>query len=233
MSRFTDSVGRTVAVVAVVVLTTLTIPTAARADTGIARIVKTDGTTPLNSGRSGTNFAIGLPSGAACPGDTAHHDYIVTSYVLRKGTALDRVRFAGGFPIGGTTIVTPDATPYEAQNTAEDTGQIVGLPIFSWAPYAHQERILPPGTYDVGIVCLNKYAHPARNWNAEIVFTASAHDPGGFVWSVAGAVKPAGSSSATGLIIAVIIGAGVVLTGAAIFLLRRRTRSTRPVARVS
>jgi hypothetical protein len=210
----------------------------AHAETQVARILNANGATALNSGGSGTPFVIGLPSGAACPGDTAHHGYTVSSYALRTGIDVGTVNFVGGFPTGGTSLVTPNGTPYLARDTDVNTARVLPPPVLSWAPYAHQQQVLPLGTYNVGIACVNGRGRADRNWNSEVALTASSHDPGGFVWSVVGATAaaPTGSStgtSHTGLIVGVLIAAAVVIAGVAFFVVRRRPRSGRSTAQAS
>jgi hypothetical protein len=229
---------RTVATLALSLVLLVVGGTPAHADALAARIVKPDGAGALNSGGSATAFAMVLPSGAACPGDTAHDGYTVSSYVLRRGLDLESVNFVGGFPAGGTSLVTPDGTPFLAQDTDVNTARVLALPVFGWAPYAHQQQVLPMGTYDVGIACVNARGHADRNWNREVSLTASTRDKGGFTWSVVGAsgaplIGSSSHPSHTGLIIGLVAGAVVLIGGAVFFVVRRRPRSGHTTAQIS
>jgi hypothetical protein len=191
-----------------------------------AEIVRPGSVTPLNSGGSATPFAIALPQGAACPGDSAHHQYYVDSYVVPATSDPGSVYFPGAMATVGTQLVTLSGEPYTRQTTAEYSADVIAPPVFSWTQYANDPQTLPPGTYNVGLVCVNRDGHPTTYWNTRVTFRASGADPGGFTWSATNSPAPAGSSSAApiagGAAIALIILAGGFLV------FRRRQRTAPP-----
>jgi hypothetical protein len=191
----------------------------------MAELVQVDGTTPIRTAGSATPFVIKLPTGAACPGDTAHKYYLVNSYVVPISTDPGTLTFEGGVPPGDTTIVSTSGVPYTAQDTIEYTGGIAPLPAFSWAGYAHHpDGRLVPGTYNVGLACANREGKATTYWNAKITVQASSTDSGGFTWSVIGAPKARSGGSQAGTIIGFVI-AVVIFGGVAALLWGRRSKA--------
>ena len=77
-----------------------------------------------------------------------------------------------------------------ALNTAESTGQVVGLPAsFEWTRLS-ASQLLPGGVHSAawngGIACADVHGVVTTYWNTRIVFTADAVDPGGYSWRVVG-----------------------------------------------
>jgi hypothetical protein len=190
---------------------------------GTAGIVQTDASGPLRSGGSATQFLIQLPSNAHCPGDSAHDQYLINTYVVPSTVNPESVSFVGGQPATGDSIIAVGDTPYEAIATIENSGAMPGFPAFSWIPYAHHTTDLPMGTYNVGVMCADRHGRATTYWNAVVTFTASATDPGGFTWRVDSRPLPAHSST-RGLIIGLVI--AVVVIGIAVALLVGRRRPT-------
>ncbi len=220
--------ARAVAVLAGIVLclTPLATPpgTAGAATPGSEVIVYPGTTKPLTSGGSRTPYGIVLPPGAACPGDTAHDGYLVYSYLVPEHASPTDVSFKGGIPDRWYGYIATGAY-FGAVNTAESTGQVVGLPYeFLWSRLTPSDLFADgarTATWNGGIACADAHGVVSNYWNSRIVFTADASDPGGFTWRVVdqGTVP---ASQPVGLWIGV--GLVVVATGAAAYALRLRRR---------
>jgi hypothetical protein len=178
---------------------------------------------PRTAGGSNTPFAVKLPYGAACPGDTAHEYYVINSYVVPRATNPGTVKFGGGFPQTGSPMIDTTGTPYLAQNTAINTGVIPLLPLFSWTAYA-QHGGWQPGDYNVGVACADRWGNAARYWNAKFRFVASQTDPGKFTWTLLDAPRSTSSTGASSLrtIVGVLVGLAVIGGVAAVVVGRRR-----------
>lgn len=155
---------------------------------GTAEIAQPGLLTPLKSGGSSTPYGVVLPQGASCPGDTAHKGYHVFSYLVPKGVAPTVVSFKTGVPSRWFGYIA-DGAYYGAINTAENTGEIVGLPTeFTWSRLTPQDLFRQGqevATWEGGIACASIDGVVTNFWNSEIVFKADPTDPGGFTWSVA------------------------------------------------
>ena len=199
------------------------VATVAAAATVGSEVIVTPGTTkPLASGGSRTPYAVVLPSGAACPGDTAHHGYLVYSYLVPADASPTEVSFRGGIPSRWFGFIA-DGAYFGAVNTAESTGQVVGLPgDFVWTRLTPAD-LFPLGahtsTWNGGIACATSHGVVTTYWNSRIVFTADGSDPGGFTWRV---VDQGAVASSTPVELWIGIGLVVVAAGAAAYALRLR-----------
>ena len=216
-------------VAAALVAVTTGTPQVAGAATAGAEILVTPGTTrALASGGSTTPYGVVLPTGASCPGDTAHDGYHVFTYLVPAGVSPTAVSFKTGDPSRWYGYIAEGAY-VGALNTAESTGQIVGLPTsFVWT------RLTPAilfadgartATWNGGVACADTHGQVTDYWNSTIRFTADASDPNGFTWKVVdqGAVP---SSFPVALWLG--IGLLVVAAGSAAYALRLRRRSNAP-----
>ncbi len=205
------------------------VPATAGADVvvGSAAITRPGTTTPLNSGGSGTLYGVVLPSGAGCPGDTAHQGYHLFSYLVPKAVSPASISFKRGRPDEGLGYIAYGMY-YGAINTALGTGQVVGLPpsftFTRWTP----KELFPKGqksaTWEGGIACADTDGVVTNYWNSQIVFTASASDTRGFTWRVVS--QPALGPSHKWLFLGVgLIVLSVLLAALAVFLSRRRDES--------
>ena len=216
----------TVGVAALVAVTVGVGP--AGAASASAELIAHPGTTrALGSGGSATPYGVVLPAGASCPGDTAHLGYHVYSYLVPQDASPTDVRFRTGIPSRWFGYISNGAY-YGAVNTAESTGQIVGLPTsFTWSRLTPSDLFAAgrhTATWQGGIACADTHGVVTDYWNSTIRFTADASDPGGFTWAVVdqGAV-PTGSSTNVALWVG--IGLLVVASGAAAYALRLRRRA--------
>jgi hypothetical protein len=155
---------------------------------GSASIVQPGTLTNLDSGTADTPYEVALPSTASCPGDTAHQGYHVFSYLVPAGHTPAEVNFKHAVPNRWYGYFSYGSY-YGAADTAEDTGQVVQLPEFSWTRYSTYPDLIFPGgrtrtTWEGGIACANTDGVVTTYWNTQIVFTKSATAPGGFTWRV-------------------------------------------------
>ncbi len=190
---------------------------------GAAEITLPGQLTPLHSGGSATPYGVALPQDARCPGDSAHKGYHVFSYLVPKGESPATVTFTD-LPRQGLGYFA-NGVYVGAINTAEYTGQIVGLPTeFTWSRLTPHLLFSSGGTtatWNGGIACADSEGVTTDYWNTQIVFTASTTDPGGFTWSVPATIDVS-SSSHTGLWVGTaLIVVAVVLSGLVIGFKRR------------
>ena len=147
---------------------------------------------PLAKGGSTTPFTVTLPKNAHCTGDTAKKGYLVYSYLVRQGTSPTWVNFSGGFPSRGYGLVAPPHTYYGAANTAQGTGEIIGIPNnLEWGPLVTNfgvplKTLLyaggKSGVWEAGVACA-KSGVVSDYWNTAVTFTSSTTDPNKFVWA--------------------------------------------------
>ena len=171
------------ALIAVAALGAFTLPSAAAAVTAGTAVITAGGeSTPLNSGGSATLYGVQLPSGASCPGDTAHDGYLVYSYLVPAGVSPTVVSFKTGDPSKYYGYIS-EGSYYGAVNTAENTGEIVEIPPqFTWSRLTPAD-LFPPGahtaTWDGGIACADTHGVVTNYWNSEIVFDGQRQGPRG------------------------------------------------------
>lgn len=223
--------GSAVILSGVTVLMLLILPSVAVAvSEGSAVITQPGGTAHLNSGGSATEFGVLLPSGAKCPGDTAHDGYLIYSYLVPKGVSLTSLNWSGDLPFLGTAAnpyfgLIAEGEYYGAINTDEYTGQVATLPAqFTWSRltpddlFNHGEKV---SVWEAGIACATTHGKVANYWNSEIQFTASSSDVGGFTWKV---LHQPASSIDFGLWISVALIAMAIAFGVTAVVLGRRQR---------
>ena len=198
--------------------------TAGAATAGTATIIQPDTGAPLDSGGSGTAYGVGLPSGASCPGDTAHQGYHVYSYLIPAGHNPTEASYKGEFPSKWYGYISYGAY-FGPVNTAEGTGQVMTLPQFSWTRYSSFLGHLFPRQCRQGHL---GGRHPVRQrggavtnyWNTQLVFTRTSADPGGFTWRVV-APPPVGAND-TWTVVGITLLVLAFLFGALAFVLSRR-----------
>jgi hypothetical protein len=146
----------------------------------------------LSSGGARTPFTVALPANAACPGDTTHLGYHVYSYLVPAGTNLASVTFVN-FPSKGYGLVNGYGKYYGAINTAENTGQIIGIPNdFEWGPLVMSDGGRIPiasllggsnhGVWEAGIACANTHGALAARWNTQVTFSSGTQSANGLSW---------------------------------------------------
>jgi hypothetical protein len=188
--------------------------------------------TPLNSGGSATTYGVLLPSGASCPGDTAHDGYHVFSYLVPEGVSPTAVSFKTGDPSKFYGYIANGAY-FGAVNTALDTGAVAALPeAFTWSRLTPEELFAKgttSATWEGGIACADVHGHVTDYWNSQIVFTASTTDHGGFTWRVI--QTPASTSRDVGLWVGVVLGLLAVASAVVAIVLGRRRQEVARVGR--
>lgn len=157
----------------------------------------------LSMGGSATAFALSPPLGAACSGDSATGGFRVQTYMVPSSVDPGTLTFgiAGPLPSGSGTnysqpLFTSAGSSWVNKTTAVTTGQLIGLPVLSFAWVADVGGItyLPAGTYNVGFACTMGGASATqldKYWNTQLTIAASAGDvPAGLVWTVTPATTP-------------------------------------------
>jgi len=172
---------------------------------GIATTALPSNDTYLASGGSNTDFTVTLPSGAVCTGDTAHDGYHVWSYLVKQSQSIAATTFSAATgPSQGFGLYESDLNYYGPVNTAQTTGQIIGIPNdFQWGAgvaggsFTAADLLYTGGTsgiWEAGLACANSSGVLTDNWNTEVTFTQSGSDPNGFTWSAV--PGPSGSTLA-------------------------------------
>jgi hypothetical protein len=228
---------------------TSALPAAADADAtaGVATIVNPQTGNPLRSGGSATKFAVALPPGARCPGDTEHDGYLLYSYVIPASMSPASLTYVDGYPATGVDLIDSSGDPWVQKATGVGNGFVAVGSTFAWSTYDHAPTDLRPGqTYNVGISCSPAAPGTAlppqpgagsqprfktvAYWNAMFHFVPNRTDPGGFSWTVVS--SPAGSTSAssssTGLYIAIGVLAVIAALAAAMAVRFWRRRPVHP-----
>lgn len=176
-------------------------------------------------------FGLELPYNAACPGDSLHHGWLISSFAVPAETNPGSVAFlANSAPTTGVDLISTDGVPYVSQATEPTTGAVPTMPIFTWSRYDHDPIDLPMRTYTVGVGCFKGRAPLARWWTVRIQFTSSSRDVGGFTWRVVGTGGgTSGSSWGSGAASAG-LGALAVVAVVALAIVVRGRRSNRDEA---
>ena len=172
-------------------------PAAASTNAGAARILAGDGTTPLASGGSATQFTIGLPPQAKCTADSTTGGMHVFGYFTTTDPATLTFDQSTG-PKSGFPLVDTTGSPYVAANTAVG-GQVIQIPTFDMRSYNAANGTMPTigATYNIGIACASTSGVEDNFWNVQMLISASTSDPNGFTWALANQVAPTTTTSST------------------------------------
>jgi hypothetical protein len=181
--------------------------------------------TPLDRGNGATLYGVGLPSGASCPGDSAHQGYHVFSYLVPEGVSPSTLSFTKGVADRYFGYIAQGAE-FDAFNTAEGTGQVVGLPTaFTWDRLTRGDLFAlgeSSAVWEGGIACADAHGSITNYWNTGIRFTADPSASGGFTWK---ALDPPGAPVFTlarvGMVLIVL---AIAFTVVAAILARQRRR---------
>lgn len=165
-------------------------PVAAHAATaGTAMVIDTTtGQPPAGLVSSTSPFELFLPMGAACTSGSGD-----TIYGYAVDNALDPD--PGALMFDGPGIINPliDTQGNDfVQEPTEPTGAIPETPAFDWNQYAgffsadNQTGLLYPGTWNVGIACVNSVGVVDNYWNAQFSLAADPTSSSDFLWSIPG-----------------------------------------------
>ena len=180
---------------------------------------------PLGAGGSDVIYSVRLPKGAACPGDSAHSDYRVQSYLVPTNAEPAKIVYQSiGPKVPGALALykaTTNAFVNEQTANAEKRGApgtILPPPDMTFAIFTPAD--LHPGRYHMGIAC-SLYNVTKRYWaGQDIVFTADAKDkPGGFTWRLVGSQAAVSSGSSAKPVAAAVTGVVILVV---VFSITRR-----------
>ena len=203
---------------------------------GEATLVSVSESRSIESGGSAEAFSLRLPTGAACPGDSANDGYRVQSYMVPVAVDPSTLEYDVSGPVpnsfgDGTSFRQPlydvSTSPFiHAQTTDAATsgapGFIVNIPSFSYAVYRPGE--LPPGPYAIGIAC-TLANRTVRHWGVEVeVADAPDDEPAGVRWARAGGSGGAAGSGWRNRSAAVATASVAMAAGIALVTTRRRGR---------
>ncbi len=198
-----------------------------------------DPSTTLVEGDSNTVFTLRLPDGASCPGDSAHDDWRVNSFIVPATDDPGALRYGVIWPEGDGryALYGADTRPYSLVLTGQNA--TAGLPGRIVAPPPFTLGVFPAGTltadrYRIGLAC-TYFRETAIYWDTELVMSDDPDiQPGELRWRLADAPDTAGAGSdsgGTGSIGAfplVIVSAGALAALALFSLSRRHTRHRVP-----
>ncbi|MBU6316660.1 MAG: hypothetical protein KGR47_09155 [Acidobacteria bacterium] len=189
-----------------VLVATIGVVSSASAGTLAGSITLVKGANPgagtvLASGGSALQFALQLPSGAACTGDTSTGGYRVQTFIVSSNVTVSSLTFDSGGPTPtstGATVRLPlfnQGTPFIDGNTAVGSGAVTGLPSFDFSVFGSGgPSVLPNGTYTLGVACTKGVAGPTqvdKYWTTQITVTATPSDtPSGLTWVVGSGAPP-------------------------------------------
>lgn len=184
---------------------------AAGTDSGTAIVIQPfDGSPeagdPITGGNSATAFSLLLPTGAACPGDSANAGWNVTSFMVPASVDVSSLQFdpvAGPNPADvGAAFRQPlydsdSGSAFTGKQTADANppggpGPVINIGSFNLSKAGFLPGNIPAGTYKLGIACIKgapSATQMANFWTAQIVVadaTANASNPAGLTFTVAG-----------------------------------------------
>jgi hypothetical protein len=184
-------------------------PSTAQESAGVVRrqllVVDKDGKA-LDGGGGSTNFGVVLEGEDECPGDSAHDQYRVDSYMVPVDVDPTTLKFTGLGPTPANfrkyanfqmPLYKLSEDAYAAQQTSQQAtpggpGPIREIPPLGWGVYVPTRGIdgytggLPAGEYRIGLACT--YGARITNlWETTIEVKADPNDkPVGIAWTVTG-----------------------------------------------
>ncbi len=157
-----------------------------------------------DSGGSADLFTVNLPSGAACPADSATGGFFVYSYLVHKGTDFSTLTFVN-HPSVGLGLFTNTNTYFRSNTAVGSPALITQIPAtLQFAALLKNSSLAAllysgtTGVWEAGIACADSNSAGALSnyWNTEVTFTANAADANGFTWAqVVGTTTPTTTST--------------------------------------
>ena len=196
-------------------------------------LVIDNGSDRLDSGTGGTEFNLALPTGATCPGDTAHDGYIVQSYMVPESVDPTGLTFDGQGPTPyhpetyeafRMPLYLPDQ-PFDAEPTAPNAepghpGLIVTLPTLSFAAYP--PGYLPVGIYNIGVACVFE-TEPKVIWGTQMeVVEDDSDDVSARRWTIVGSQEGTIGGDDSSPTLPLVVAALAAAALAFVFIRRRR-----------
>lgn len=187
---------RRTAIAAVVLLGTLFVSvdaaTAAGTREGDLVLVSASSHQPIDHGGSATRFSLRLPQDASCPGDSAHDQWRIQSFLVPASVdpapltyELQGPKVEGGFPLFDVATHPLSQLLLRENDVAGKPGYVDTLPDVDFKVFP--VGMITPGTYRIGLAC-TIWRKTAKYWDTSIVVVASSKDhPAGFEWRLASA----------------------------------------------
>ncbi len=179
------------------------VPVGSPVAAGSVVVVDVDGRA-LAQGHSATEFSLQLPTGAACPGDSATDQWRVQSFIIPVDEDPGTIRYGvvGPESKGQFALYDVRTRPFvnvltQSNAGAGQPGLISALPVLSFAVFP--PGTLAPGVYRVGLAC-TYFRQTARYWDTEMVLTSSPNDkPGQLLWRLPNVAQSSTTSSSGGV----------------------------------
>ena len=191
-------------------------------------------TQALTHGSAFTEFSVRLPDNSTCPGDSAHDQWRVQSFIIPADADPVAIRYGAIGPEppghGRYALFMLETTPFVHQLTrpnpgAGQPGVIQTMPPFNFTVVAGDG--IPSGEYRVGAAC-TYFGKTAKYWDTQIVISGSGVTAGQLSWRLADVpdtVFTAGQGSGrSALANAALAAAGFGAVAVGVFVWRRRGR---------
>jgi LPXTG-motif cell wall-anchored protein len=182
---------------------------------------------PIIDGTGSTAFTLRLPTGASCPGDSAHDDWRIQTFIVPVGDDPGELTYDLIAPKGDGryALYGVDTDPYMQQLTLPNpepggSGLIPAIEPLSFAIFP--PGTLPAGRYRIGVAC-TYFRETAIFWDTQIDVTDDSSDlPAQLAWRVvdtSAVVPTSGTGQGSSTMLA--IGAAVVVIGGLLMFRRR------------
>lgn len=154
------------------------------------------------NGGSATRFSLRLPEGSVCPGDSAHDQWRVQSFIVPSSVDPGELSYGVIGPEGAAqfALFAFDSRQFAHQLTrpnlvAGQPGVLPGIPAMTFEFFRPGE--LPEGAYRIGLAC-TYFRETAYYWDTEILISAAPEDrPAQLTWRVPDAPEYAAPSSSS------------------------------------
>lgn len=184
----------------------------------------------LDGGASAVAFALRLPDGASCPGDSANDNWRIRSFLVPTEFDMADIVWGHNDPEGENqwSLYGVDSNPVIADLLASNAaagepGLIQQIKPLTFGVFT--DGILAPGEYRLGVACMY-FTETAMYWDATVRIEHAPDDrPAQLRWTVVPPVAPAHTTGGTGGTVTALAAVAVALAAVAVF---RVTRARRP-----